>query len=209
MTKIEWTNKTWNPIVGCTRVSQGCTNCYAEKMAWRLKSMGVKHYADTIEKIGQEPRWTGELALAPHNTLEKPLRTKKPTKFFVNSMGDLFHENVPFEWVDKVFAIMALAPQHTFQILTKRPERMREYIAQGEDRVHEFIGEIPYMDYWDIKHVIRAGGTFEPEEREYFSDCSLVSNRAYCQLENLKWPLQNVWLGVSVENQETANERKN
>jgi protein gp37 len=125
---IEWTEHTWNPIVGCSIVSPGCTNCYAMQMAARIEAMGNQpRYAGTTRKVNGNAVWTGKLAQAPEATLLAPLKRKKPTTYFVNSMGDLFHEDCPDEWIDRVFAVMALSPQHTFQVLTKRAARMREY----------------------------------------------------------------------------------
>ena len=115
-TRIEWTEHTWNPMSGCTKISDGCKNCYAEKMANRLKAMGVKGYENGFA-----------VTLHPEK-LREPLERKKPTMYFVCSMGDLFHEDVPFEFIDSVWAVMAAAGQHTFQVLTKRPDRMKEYL---------------------------------------------------------------------------------
>lgn len=151
MTKIEWTDETWNPIAGCTKVSPGCTNCYAEKMARRLQAMGLPLYDGTVSATGH---WTGIVNLASQATLEMPLRWKKPRRVFVNSMSDLFHPAVPDIWIDRIFDVMQQAPQHTFQVLTKRPERMAEYVNRR----------------WSL-------------------------------------PAPNIWLGTSVENQATANER--
>lgn len=138
--KIEWTNATWNPVTGCTKVSAGCRGCYAERHARRF--WGDRKFTD----------------VQTHNDrLDQPLRWKKPRMIFVNSMSDLFHESVPYEFINKVFQTMYDAKQHTFQILTKRPVRMFNF----------------------------------------------VSSSAY--LSNA--PLENVWLGVSCENQETTDER--
>jgi len=112
--KIEWTEMTWNPVTGCSKVSQGCKYCYAERMAARLKAMGVKHYENGFEVALHE------------DSLETPFKWKKPRVVFVNSMSDLFHESVPLEFIERVFATMTRCPQHTFQILTKRSERLRE-----------------------------------------------------------------------------------
>ncbi len=118
MSKIEWTEETWNPTTGCTKVSPGCKNCYAEVMARRLHAMGT-------------PGYEGGFKLAIHpSRLEAPLRRKKPTVYFVNSMSDLFHEDVPDTFLDKVFDVIRQSPQHTFQILTKRAERLPEYFAK-------------------------------------------------------------------------------
>jgi protein gp37 len=112
--KIEWTGNTWNPVTGCTKVSEGCAHCYAEKMANRLKLMGNAKYAN-----GFEP------TLHPH-CLSDPLKWKKPAMVFVNSMSDLNHEDVPTAYIQQVFQVMNDAPQHVFQLLTKRPERFVE-----------------------------------------------------------------------------------
>ncbi|MEG0367163.1 MAG: phage Gp37/Gp68 family protein [Coprobacillus sp.] len=113
--RIEWTERTWNPITGCTKHSEGCQNCYAEKMAKRLKAMN-------------NPRYKNEFAVTIHSDLIcNPLHLKKPSVIFVCSMSDLFHEDVDFNTIDKVFKVMEEANQHIFQVLTKRPERMVEY----------------------------------------------------------------------------------
>jgi protein gp37 len=127
-TAIEWTQRTWNPIVGCSLESPGCTNCYAMKMAGRLEAMGVPAYQGTTMKAKTGFVWTGKISVQESVMLE-PLRRKKPTTYFVNSMSDLFHPDVPDEVIDRVFAVMALCPQHTFQVLTKRSARMRAYLS--------------------------------------------------------------------------------
>jgi len=111
---IEWTESTWNPVTGCSKISPGCKNCYAERMARRLKAMGQPSYVNGFEPTMQ-----------PH-ALEAPLKWKKPQTIFVNSMSDLFHENVPIEYIESVFKVMNEAHWHRFQILTKRPERLSE-----------------------------------------------------------------------------------
>ena len=116
-TTIEWTEETWNPVTGCSKVSAGCANCYAEKMAHRLKAMGAAGYDNGFE-----------LTLLPER-LQQPFRKKKPTRFFVNSMSDLFHEDVPDKFLDDVFAVMRQTPQHTYQILTKRAYRLPQYFG--------------------------------------------------------------------------------
>ncbi|WP_420389359.1 DUF5131 family protein [Marinobacter sp.] len=112
---IEWTEQTWNPVTGCTKVSPGCKNCYAETMARRLKAMKANGYEKGFE-----------LTLHPER-LGQPLQRSKPTTYFVNSMSDLFHEDIKDSFIDKVFDVIARAPQHTFQILTKRAERLAQY----------------------------------------------------------------------------------
>ena len=120
---IEWTDATWNPISGCAIISPGCTNCYAMRMAGRLRAMGHKSYAGVTRKSGRREVWTGKLRIND-DVLDYPLRWKKPRRVFVNSMSDLFQEGVPDLVIGKVWHVMAQCQQHTFQILTKRPERL-------------------------------------------------------------------------------------
>ena len=112
--KIEWTESTWNPISGCTKISSGCENCYAERMAKRLQAMGTKGYEDGF-KVTLHPE-----------SLEKPLKMKKPQMIFVNSMSDIFHKDIEDEYIIKIFEVMNRASWHTFQVLTKRPERLEQ-----------------------------------------------------------------------------------
>ena len=122
--KIEWTEATWNPLRGCTRVSEGCRFCYAERVAERWS--GPKQpYEGLVEssKSGGHPRWTGEIMLVEHK-LDEPRKWKEGKLIFVNSMSDLFHEKVPFEHIERVFDVMRETPQHTYQILTKRDHRL-------------------------------------------------------------------------------------
>ena len=120
MSKIEWTEKTWNPVTGCTKVSPGCKHCYAETMSKRLQAMDVAGYENGFN-----------LSILPER-LSQPLQRQKPTMYFVNSMSDLFQEGVPFEFIDEVMDVVVRSPWHTYQILTKRSARMREYF---EDRI--------------------------------------------------------------------------
>jgi protein gp37 len=180
MTSISWTGQTWNPVVGCSIVSKGCTHCYAMGMAHRLGSMAkTPHYRGLTMKVNGHPVWTGRIAAAPDHIWQEPLRRRKPTTWFVNSMGDLFHDAMPTELIDRVFAIMALCPRHTFQVLTKRPDRMRDYMADAEARIQ---GRLRCVDRF-----IATGG-----EHGRGLDA---------------WPLPNVWLGTSVEDQATADSR--
>lgn len=127
-TSIEWTDATWNPVAGCAVITPGCTNCYAMRMAARLDAMGVPKYAGLTRKSGERYVWTGKVRL-DEASLEIPLKWRKPRKIFVNSMSDLFHADVPAEFVARVWSVMGRTPQHTYQILTKRPERMREVLV--------------------------------------------------------------------------------
>jgi len=130
MTKIEWTRnddgtegKAWNPIAGCSVVSPGCTNCYAMRMAGRIEKMlPDSHYGGLTKTVNGNPVWTGKIARAPDHIFNAPLKWRNPTRVFVNSMSDLFHEDVPDNWIYDVFEIMAGESGHQFQILTKRPE---------------------------------------------------------------------------------------
>lgn len=130
---IEWTDRTWNPVRGCTRVDEGCRNCYAERVAFRFSGPG-QPYEGLAEKRNGRTAWTGKLRLV-EDALREPLRWKKPKdhpgplRIFVNSMSDLFHEDVPDSFIDQVLAVIALCPQHSFQVLTKRPERARAYFT--------------------------------------------------------------------------------
>ena len=123
-TTIEWTDATWNPVAGCAIITPGCTNCYAMRMAARLEAMGLDKYEGLTRKSGGRYVWTGKITL-DEASLAAPLKWRKPRKIFVNSMSDLFHPDVPVEFIARVWAVMAQTPQHTYQILTKRPDRMR------------------------------------------------------------------------------------
>ena len=189
-TKIEWTEATWNPITGCSLASPGCTNCYAMDLAGtRLADHPSRAGLTKPSKAG--PVWTGEVRFN-EQWLDQPLRWRKPRMIFVCAHGDLFHEKVPDEWIDRVFAVMALCPQHTFQVLTKRADRMRNYFAG--DQLDERLD-------CEMDQMIRE--RVDPLERR--SD----DLRARAQLVQYYdgQPLPNVWLGVSVEDQQRADER--
>ncbi|MCA0421889.1 MAG: phage Gp37/Gp68 family protein [Proteobacteria bacterium] len=184
--KIEWTDATWNPIGGCTRVDEGCRNCYAEIMAARFSGPG--QWGEGLAQIVGQPgktdhRWTGKLRFN-ESALDKPLRWRKPRRIFVNSTSDLFHEAVPDEWIDRVFAVMALAPQHTFQVLTKRPERARDYMSHLQSPI-----------YWaDLAVASRKGGV------------ALVGDMGFLRNHPVG-PLRNVWLGTSISDQASTDLR--
>lgn len=165
--KIGWCDQTWNPIIGCDKISEGCKECYAEKIAYRLAHMrmnqgeSLPEYENVID--WKSKRWNGKTYFI-ESILQKPLKRKKPTKYFVCSMGDLFHESVHFEWIDTLFTVMSDCDHHTYQILTKRPERMKEFFDWKNEQTKELF--------------------------------------------NAPWvPKDNIWLGVTAENQERANER--
>lgn len=123
--RIEWTDATWNPVAGCTIQSAGCKNCYAMRMAARLEAMGVEKYKGMTRKSGKRTIWTGQIRL-DEMALESPKGWTRPRLVFVNSMSDLFHEKVPFSFIERVWGVMRDTPRHTYQILTKRPDRMAE-----------------------------------------------------------------------------------
>lgn len=127
-TKIEWTEATWNPSTGCNKVTAGCKHCYAETMARRLKAMGAPGYENGFE-----------FTLMPER-LQMPFRIKKPTKFFVNSMSDLFHEKMPYDYLDQVFDVMRQTPQHTYQVLTKREGILEDYCQTREIPSNVWLG---------------------------------------------------------------------
>ncbi len=136
--KIDWTDATWQVTAGCTKVSPGCANCYAATMAKRLRAMGLPAYQNVVTDKGQ---WTGWVGCLPGN-LPIPLHWRKPRRIFVDSMSDLFHPSVPFEFIDRVFGVMAQASWHTFQILSKRPDRASHFCRprHAERLRHVWIG---------------------------------------------------------------------
>ena len=156
---IEWTDATWNPVTGCTKVSEGCRNCYMFR---------------TVPRQGQDP----EVVVLHPDRLDQPLHWKQPRRIFVNSLSDLFHENVPDEFIEQVFAVMALTPQHTYQILTKRPTRMRDLMNRDAEHWADMINShAGVLMHWDKMP------------------------------DRFDWPMNNLWLGVSGEDQKTFEER--
>ena len=165
-TSIEWTDCTWNPVTGCTKVSPGCAHCYAEEVAKRFwKGRPFTEVRCHEDRLGQ------------------PLHWRKPRRVFVNSMSDLFHEAVPDAFINRVFAVMTLTPHHTFQVLTKRAERMSTYLGDPK-RVEKMQISVITRDMVTGEQYARGATDFD-----------------------ITWPLSNVWLGVSVENQATADAR--
>jgi protein gp37 len=128
-TSIEWTDSTWNPVAGCSVITAGCTNCYAMRMAARLDAMDVPKYKNLTRKSGGRYVWTGKIRL-DKSALAAPLAWRNPRKIFVNSMSDLFHDGVPEKFIEKVWSVMQRTPQHTYQVLTKRPDRMSKVVRQ-------------------------------------------------------------------------------
>jgi protein gp37 len=182
---IEWTDATWNPVSGCSRVSAGCQHCYAERVAARFSGAG-QPYEGLIHPSTRG--WNGQVRVAGKDGLSQPLRWRRPRRIFVNSMSDLFHESISNADIAAIFGIMAACPQHTFQVLTKRPARMLEWFRWREKQIQD-------RDLtWEPWRVC------EGEAVELVDELPAIG----CQQP---WPLPNVWLGVSVEDQETANER--
>ncbi|QCP84311.1 phage Gp37/Gp68 family protein [Cereibacter sphaeroides] len=183
---IEWTDATWNPITGCTLASPGCQHCYAADLAATRLSSHPSRKGLTRRNSAGIAAWTGEVRL---NTqwLDQPLRWGRPRRIFVCAHADLFHENVPDEWIDRVFAVMALAPQHTFQVLTKRARRMREYFARGGDGFMAAEARIEHR----AKRIARERGAPIPVGQTLLGTM----------------PFPHVWLGVSAEDQQRADER--
>ncbi len=196
---IEWTDATWNPVVGCSRVSAGCDHCYAVGMTRRLEGMAkmpglgrkqnyvgltVRQKPSAIERgVGVNGWHFNGAVRCVDEALDVPFGWKSPRRVFVNSMSDLFHPKVPFEFIDRVFAVMAMCPRHTFQVLTKRPERMADYFARPWAVTSESASVIYYEKF------ARDHGP-----PPWPSGLSM-------------WPVPNVWLGTSCEDQAAADER--
>lgn len=169
-TKIEWTDRTWNPVTGCAKVSPGCDHCYAETFAERFRGTAGHYFENGFD-----------VQLRDHK-LGEPLRWRKPQRVFVNSMSDLFHDAVPDEYIAKVWAVMAVAPQHTFQVLTKRHGRMRSLL--GSEHFKDLVARAMVLP--------ASHGGVNPD---------------LDTPPDLHWPRRNVWLGVSVEDQHWADIR--
>jgi protein gp37 len=185
--KISWCERSdWNPIRGCTRVSEGCRRCYAERIAARFSGPGHPFHG-FAERTKTGPRWTGKVELQ-EGRLDLPLRWRKPARIFVSSTSDVFHEALPDEAIDKIFAVMALAPQHVFMVLTKRAGRMREYLTA--DRRFERCGAVDdlFPQRTDASRAAR----------------DLLARQT---APGFSAPLENIWLGVSVEDQAHADAR--
>lgn len=166
-TKIEWTDETWNPLVGCSRISEGCDHCYAIGTVHR--GLAPQHRGLTVHVEGEGTDWNGTVRLAEHR-LDEPLRRTKPTRWFVNSLSDLFHPAVDDDTIARIFAVMHLAHRHTFQVLTKRPQRMARLLSSHE--FHAMVGS-------EILALPDAG------------PAALAAAWT--------WPARNVWLGTSIE----------
>jgi protein gp37 len=200
--KIEWTDATWNPVRGCSRVSEGCRNCYAEHQALHItrfdrgngKPEGEGAYDGLVTLTSQGPKWTGQIREVMEK-LGEPIRWKKPRRIFVNSMSDLFHEGVSDVFIADVFAAMAYARQHTFQVLTKRPQRMLQLLTS--EAFAELYDQACGLAHEEACEVLGRRGEFSPHTR-LTTDIRAMDPTL---------PRPNIWLGVSVEDQATADER--
>ena len=195
-TNIEWADRVWNPVTGCTKVSAGCKNCYAEGIAKRLWATQYPPVDPSLANGNGAPRPRRFTDVQTHeDRLLEPLKWRKPARIFVNSMSDLFHEDVPDAFIDCVFGVMALAPHHTFLVLTKRADRMRRYLASSArpDAVFDAL--------YDARIAERFG---RQADALMCRGMDRVESRG---THHAEWPLSNVHLGVSVENQSTADER--
>lgn len=195
-TKIQWTDTTWNPVRGCSVTSPGCHNCYAMRQAHRFSGPGGP-YEGLTKMTGAGPQWSGVVRMAPPHILTAPLRWRKSRRVFVNSMSDLFHESLTNEQIAAVFGVMAAAPRHTFQVLTKRAERMAEWfrwVATPEAR-HALSAPLVALHAVEVACQLHA---FEHVTTGAMGFGSIVRRG---------WPLPNVHLGVSVEDQRRAEER--
>lgn len=201
-TAISWTDKTWNVIRGCRRVSEGCRNCYAERTARRFGGKG-KPYEGLVEtrlhvisddEQRLEPRWTGEIQFVDEH-LTDPMRWGKPAMVFVNSMSDMFFEKLTNEQIAAVYGVMAACPRHTFQVLTKRSERMREWFKWvSADAVKHGIG-VAHRCYIELANRVPWFRDYRPRTLSYAGDFWERTAKGR------NWPLENVWQGVSVESQ--------
>lgn len=198
-TSIEWTDTTWNPVRGCSRVSEGCRHCYAERIAGRFSGKGQRfegfakgkpndyHGQSGKGRTNWTWRWTGKVELIP-SKLDEPLHWRKPRRIFVNSMSDLFHESLPDDAIDSVFDVVARAHRHTFQVLTKRPARMLDYLRPSSCALPRIVSLVSGHEP-SLAIVLQTGLRLDDKPARP------------------RWPLPNVWLGVSVEDQATADER--
>lgn len=196
-TTIAWTGAVWNPVRGCALVSAGCEHCYAMRFAGRFSGDG-QPYEGLTQPTKKGHVWTGEARFV-QEILSAPLRWKTPRRVFVNSMSDLFHKDITNGEIAAVFAVMAAAPQHTFQVLTKRPERMREWfewVRSAGQALRDAVGIEP------------PSGSAEPSACALAAPTGAIDVRSLLpQFGRTCWPLPNVWLGVSAEDQESAGKR--
>ena len=215
-TLISWTDKVWNAVTGCTQCSSGCANCYAKRMFERnlpemkgQKFNEIRCHADRLEiplhwrPVMEHSEECKRDGLTPYHKKAHLARgcKERSLRIFVNSMSDLFHPDVPFEFIDRVFAIMALCPQHTFQVLTKRPARMLEWFNRKDDgQRNKIVTNFSALCVWHAAAKIQR-----ETKRPLYLDFHWTE---FAEIDAVApWPLPNVWLGVSAEDQQTADER--
>ncbi len=222
-TKIEWTDSTWNPLVGCSRVSKGCVNCYAEGIAYRFSKQKDSPFFGTAKMATSGPVWTGKVNLNTKALLQ-PWNWTRGRRIFVNSMSDLFHESVPFETIALIFFLMSVTTRHTYQVLTKRPQRMLEFFLWALNEGQKVDEPDIVEPFTDLSKAFRILGS----QAHNWIDDRIGDSMWHPLLKELGWewethdskfgtlgydncgpgwPYENIWLGVSVENQETADER--
>ncbi|GHV23810.1 hypothetical protein FACS189494_12010 [Spirochaetia bacterium] len=188
-TKIEWTEATWNPSVGCTKVSAGCKNCYAEVMARRLQAMGAHGYENGFE-----------FCILPER-LEQPCLIKRPTTFFVNSMSDLFHENMTFYFLDKIFKTIIETPQHHYQILTKREKKLKRYFATRDVPNNVWLGVT--VENADVKNRIDVLREINASIR-FLSIEPLIGDVGILDLTDIHWVIVGGESGVNARKMDPA-----
>jgi protein gp37 len=184
-TSIEWTDATWNPVAGCTVISPGCTNCYAMRMAARLEAMSVEKYEGLTRRSGGRSVWTGKIRL-DEKSLDMPRAWSKARRIFVNSMSDLFHEGVSNEFIERVWRVMQQTPRHTYQILTKRPDRMAAVVAGLPVLGNVWLGtSVENADYLDRIDDLRR----VPAAVRFISFEPLIGSVATADLTGVQWAI--------------------
>jgi protein gp37 len=182
---IEWTESTWNPVAGCTVISPGCTNCYAMRMAARLEAMGQKKYANTTRISGGRAKWNGRITL-DYESLTTPRDWKTGRMIFVNSMSDIFHDDVPLKFLQQVFQVMHDTPQHTYQVLTKRAENLERYAKKLPWPTNVWMGvSVENSDFvWRIDHLRRT-----PAAIKFLSLEPLLGPLDHLDLSGIDWAI--------------------
>lgn len=186
-TSIEWTDVTWNPVAGCSIISPGCTNCYAMRMASRLQAMGMEKYKGLTRRSGNRHVWTGKVR-CHFQSLDAPLTWRKPRRIFVNSMSDLFHEAVPDTFIKRIWTVMADTPHHTYQILTKRTERMASLVGSSSmpSLRHVWLGtSVENKDVFPRLHQLRRVST----TTRFVSFEPLLSSVKGANLKGIAWAI--------------------
>lgn len=199
-TSIEWTDATWNPVAGCTILTAGCTNCYAMRMAARLEAMGQEKYSGLTRKSGGRAKWTGKVNL-DRKSLAIPEKWAKPRRVFVNSMSDLFHSDVPASFIADVWKVMAATPRHTYQILTKRPDRMIEIVPGLPKLPNVWLG----TSVEDNRVIYRIDELrLVPAVIRFISFEPLIGSVAGARLDGIQWAIVGGESGPNARDMEPA-----